>query len=308
MIRGRRPRWIVRVLLAVLPVRAGMQLVQWLAVLYVRVPWLARRHRRALALTQEFAGRPVDERAQLHRRLLANTPHAVLYTWRRLAIGRPQGRRARDWVEFHGLDRLEAARNAERGLILLSSHFGGGSLVPPILAGWLGLEFTSLHGRDGYGFVGIAPPQGFEAVELRNSFLPRVLLDCMRKLQRGETVHLAADGYIGKSGRELEFCGRRRFFNQGFPEMAEASGAVILPVFAPFREDGRLRIEFLEPLNPGPGGLDRAERAMRLLDAYVRILEHRWASDPGNILAGHLNRFSRLEPAVPERQPVGSSR
>jgi hypothetical protein len=192
-------------------------------------------------------------------------------------------------------------------LILLSSHFGGGSLVPPLLASWFGLEFTSLHAQDGFARIGVAPPKGFTALELRGSFLPRVLLDCMRKLQRGETIHLAADGYIGKSAQDYAFCGKIRPFNLGFAEMAVASGAIVVPVFAPFLEDGRLEIEFLEPLPPGPDTLDRTQRVEWLVQAYVRLLEDRWATDPGNILAGHLRRYSRLD-RTPGRDSAPASR
>ena len=84
------------------------------------------------------------------------------------------------------------------------------------------------------------------------------------------------------------------FFAAGFAELAVRTGAVALPVFASFDEEGRVDIEFLEPLDSGIESMVHSEQIETLVRQYARLLELRWSQDPGNVRQRIAGKFLTL--------------
>lgn len=194
-------------------------------------------------------------------------------------------------VEIRGPEILDRAIASGRGVFLLNSHFGPGHLVPIVVAR-LGHRLLGLTATDSYPLLGIDLGARFEPVELAATFRPKALLLAREALRAGGIVHSTGDGYAAVSARKRRFLGRYRPFAEGAGYLCQATGAQCLPVFARSDEFGRLRIEFLEPLDAGSREGDTADFAGRLADAYIPLLEQRWLSDFGNVSPHAIRQFA----------------
>src|SRR5437870_11841779 len=158
----------------------------------------------------------------------------------------------------------------------------------------MGIEVVSLESVNRFDMFGVKRPDSVQVIPLRNSFLARVVVQAEKALKRGKVVHLAADGPKGESGFILTFLGRQRHFAAGFAELAVKTGAVVVPVFAPFDEHGRVNIQILEALDGGSESMAHSERVELLVRQYARLLEQRWSQDPGNVHQRTRDKFLRL--------------
>lgn len=206
------------------------------------------------------------------------------------AVGRGSRRLLDHWFPVSGLEHLRAALDRGQPAILLNSHYGAGRVIPLLLCR-LGFQVHSLEGRNAMAEWEIERPAGYTVTPLESTFLARAVAEAQLSLKQGKIVHLAADGSRGQSGLEIPFLGRRRRFASGFAEMALNCGAAVFPVFAPYDETGRARVQILEPLDPADGSAPRPEKIGHLVNQYVRLLEARWRSDPANVRYTQLKKY-----------------
>ena len=220
-------------------------------------------------------------------RFLASTGWRRLYEWRLQAAQHGDPKDLQRWFPVEGIERLERARSVGRGVVLLNSHYGLGRLVPYFLTA-RGIPMLSIEGR------AMLQSEGLEVLSVSTSFPAQVLRRGRQALQEGRVVHTTGDGYQGQSGEALPFLGRERRFPEGFAMLAVRCEALVVPVFAPVDDRGRVRIQIQEPLSTGDPSIDRAVRASELIQQYIRMLEDRWTSDPGNITTGHVSKYLAL--------------
>jgi lauroyl/myristoyl acyltransferase len=203
---------------------------------------------------------------------------------RLLDLGRPQRARSLSWLTIQGLDYFEEA--SRRGpVVLLSSHFGTARVAPVLLAR-RGCHLLSLEAW-GKEYAGLDPAVAarieVHVMRGRNAFPARSTLAARRCLSAGGIVHTTGDGRLGRADMVVPFCGRLYEFRSTFAAMAVDAGATVIPVFAPVDELGRVHLQFLGALDQGPPAAPRDVRIQALVRQYVRELERRWLTDPGNV-------------------------
>ncbi|MBW1859795.1 MAG: hypothetical protein JRI70_06895 [Deltaproteobacteria bacterium] len=123
-------------------------------------------------------------------------------------------------------------------------------------------------------------------------------------LGRGGIVRVAPDGLHGTSGISLPFVGRVLPFRAGFAHLALTTGADVIPVFISFDTTGKVRVEFLNPLEVGSPGMNHQDQVEFLIRQHASLLEKKWREDPGNIQWKYLKQFLALKPAIGEEEPL----
>jgi len=194
------------------------------------------------------------------------------------------------WLTIDGFERVRLLNAEGRKIVIINSHYGAFQCVPLLLSR-LGLRLGSIECADIFAVLKLRRPEGLTVIPTAGEFLARPALRAKRILDSERLLCIAADGYNGTSGFTLDFHGRRRFFASGFAELAVDGGAVVIPIMAPVDDIGRVRIEFLDPLD-GDASPERRQRVESLIRQYAGLLEERWSEDPGNIF--NLAKFVSL--------------
>ena len=204
-----------------------------------------------------------------------------LYSWRRLER----------WVQVTGEERLLSAVAEKRGILLLTFHFGGGSLIFPYLrsrglaahllsspfsrvrevAGWVPYTFTRLR------FRRIARLMEREVIFVSTAS-PRKI---QRALGAGGMVVALLDvlpEFVGvKAWREqyVPFLGRPARFPTGLLSIAAQTDATIVPFVGRVGADRYRHFSFEEPCRVT--ALDETLSVLvGLLEQYIRRYPYEW--------------------------------
>lgn len=275
----RRHRWISRTERGPqlrgygLPYGLGVRLHPY----WLRLPVVRRSLREQSAIFREWLAwlniADPDGR-KLEHSLLANT----WKRWRNNQLLRPEI--FTRWGTIIGMNRLEAALATDSPLVVVMAHTGlTRRIFQTILAAKTNRPIFWV-GRSRSGLV-----ERMEKVTQAGAVL-----------QQGGIVITASDGVVGKTGVELPFLGRRWLFRAGAAELAEASGATVLPVFITLQPAGRVNITLHPPLTPvattGPAYVTE------VMEQYAHLLAELWRKNLGTIPWLKLRQFAasrRLE-------------
>jgi lauroyl/myristoyl acyltransferase len=219
-------------------------------------------------------------------------------------LDRASGDELQKWVSVQGIEKLRALQQIGRGAVLVLSHFAA-ERVGTLVLSRLGFKLNSLEYKNRLGDHGVAGAKNVKVLELegKEEFPLRELYLAQQSLAHGEIFQLAGDGYRGGSEVPVDFLGRRRRFKAGFAELAVAAGVSAIPVFCTLDPAGRIRMEILEPLDPGDSRAEREERVGKLVASYAALLETRWRTDPANLVWDHIRRYFELP--VASEAPTG---
>jgi acyl carrier protein len=230
----------------------------WISLPTVRFHILLRKKIRIFEQWLLLTGQTDDAVGLMTRNLMANTWFAV----REFFMAQP-GTFER-WVTLKGVDHVLRAAAAKRGVILVIPHTRA--------------LFPSMHEQiaaalfDENIYLGLAClPTGVA----RMIFMTQRFAECRDVLSRGGAVWVAGDGMTGKEKVAPVRYGRRFPFRAGAAELAMQTGAPLVPVFPYLYTDGRIEVEFLEPLIPC---LDqpRKEGVDDILRGYAEMYMDRW--------------------------------
>jgi lauroyl/myristoyl acyltransferase len=203
----------------------------------------------------------------------------VLNYWDTFALAHLERDELIRLVTIHGLEHLDAARAAGRGVILAGAHLGSLALVGMVLP------------ARGYPMVALVEPiQPREVYEFflrrRQAFGARLLpatssalRELLTALRRNELVGLVSDRDVTGRGLEIDFFGRPTRFADGAAALAVRTGAPILPAVAVRRAGGRFE-GWLEPPIPVPAMGDAREQIRAVTRAVAQRLEYYVASYP----------------------------
>ncbi|MCE2485344.1 MAG: hypothetical protein J4F42_07510 [Desulfurellaceae bacterium] len=206
---------------------------------------------------------------------------SALHSWRRLER----------WVRVSGEERLLSAVAEKRGILLLTFHFGGGSLIFPYLhsrglaahplsipfsqvrevAGWVPYTFTRLRFRH------ITRLMEREVI-FASATSPRKI---QRALSAGGMVVALLDvlpEFVGVTAwREqiVPFLGRPARFPTNLLSVAARADATIVPFFGWVGADRRREFAFEEPRRVTELGATLAA-LVGLLEQYVRRYPYEW--------------------------------
>jgi KDO2-lipid IV(A) lauroyltransferase len=238
------------------------------------------RHRQ-LAIAQLRAAFPSRPRAECRRIARAMFEHfgqlfVVLLKFSTLTADQIRAR-----VEFDGEERVRAALEGGRGVLLFSGHFG----------------FWELQGL---AHPLALPPMSVLARRLDNPYLD-ALLDrtrrrtgnnviykkgavrrVLRALEANECVAIMIDQHThGRDAVSVDFFNRPAWTTSALAAMALRTGAPVIPVFALPLPGGRYRCVYEHPVEPPPAdSADPAREFMQrctdVVEMYVRRHPHLW--------------------------------
>ncbi|HUD70319.1 MAG TPA: lysophospholipid acyltransferase family protein [Dongiaceae bacterium] len=260
--------------------------------------WISARHRRIARgnLTIAFAGAlGARERDRIARASFAHLGAIVGdATHFREHLRRPTG----ELAVYEGLEHLEAARAAGRGILVFSGHFGHWEMVA-LLQHRLGVPMTMvvapLENRLWDRFITrLRAAPGNAVLSKRKAARP-----ILRTLREGGAIAILIDQNVrGDAGIFVDFFGLAASTTPALATLAYRSGAVILPVFSWFRDDGRLQIAYRAPLAAvRRGAIEDDVRA--LTRACTALLEAEVRERPAMWLWMHDRWRTRPHPATP---------
>jgi len=240
----------------------------------------------------------------IHRFLMCNS----MVDLRIAILSRFTPQRFERWVEITGISTLLRSHRRGQGVVLVSSHYGPSHFdVLPLHR--LGIEdiITMGGAPTEFELLGLERWNQIK-VEYEPSMQFRFGLSSLyvarQFLGRGGIVRVAPDGLHGTSGISLPFVGRVLPFRAGFAHLALTTGADVIPVFISFDTTGKVRVEFLNPLEVGSPGMNHQDQVEFLIRQHASLLEKKWREDPGNIQWKYLKQFLALKPAIGEEEPL----
>jgi KDO2-lipid IV(A) lauroyltransferase len=268
--------WPVASLLATLPHGASRRLGGALGGLAGRVD----RRRRAIARANLAHAFPDWTPAARERALAACFRHFGAAFCDALSAARFELVELCPRVSVVGLDRLAAADDAGRGVIVLSAHFGNWEIVPPIVAQARGPMASVGRPADN-------PLVDRRIQALRTRFGNRSLdkrgavREMFRTLREGGRLGLLIDQRVrADEAIDVPFFGRPALTSPIVARLAARTGAAIVPAFGDHLPGGRYRVEFLPALAAEPDddeeGVELTRRCLAVCERVIRRAPERW--------------------------------
>jgi KDO2-lipid IV(A) lauroyltransferase len=208
----------------------------------------------------------------------------------RLLDGVPD-RRIKTLFSVTGRDELDAALGQGKGVILLSSHFGG-HLLP---AHWLfrqgyTLRFYMERPRHVSRYLtqqfATDGPLGQDKLFISRKGDPAgsagSIFRATKVLQAGMMIYLAGDvRWTGPNTQVARFLGQRYHFSATWVRLAALTGAPVVPVFCPMLADGTYRIDF-RPSFQIPTETMHNGQTLTWVQSFLETLEDEVRRHPDN--------------------------
>ena len=236
-------------------------------------------------LSVQCVGLPRDQIPQIADKLLANSADRMLDD---LIVSWPSSQRRLRCTEIQGLEHLERARSAGKGVLLLTVHFCATRVARRHLVS-IGYPILTVRDRiapgDWWGRLGhrvLAPRRVKflraiigESVYTRD---PSCVLKIFNRLRCGGLVNTHFDGESGTRTIPWSFLGSSRHFSTGVLDLVRLSGCAVVPMVCLGRSSG-FRIVFGPVLDivRTPG---RDEFIQANLAAFVEAIEQQIVDHP----------------------------
>jgi len=237
-----------------------------------------RRRRTALAGLRQAFGATRDDR-ELRRLCRANFAHYGTVLAEFLRLPRLDDQSLRDRFTVSGLERVRAARDRGRGLIVLTAHVGNWEYLAAAQAAWgLDIRVITRHahhaGVDRF-WQGVRRDRG---VRFLDSY--RSLKDVLRHLRAGGAVGMSIDQHEGgTTGARVGFFGREAGTVKAPALLAARTGCPVILALSWRDRAGRHHATFSEEIPLADGG-DLAEIVARTTRRYTELLEAFVAEHP----------------------------
>lgn len=197
-------------------------------------------------------------------------------------------------IEYIGLENLDEALKAGRGVVLLHGHLGNPHLIMPAI-GHKGYKLSQLASRN--------PPEKVNAVmnvlvnlirhkiyELDTAnkeklpvvfiYIDRFLRAPFETLKRNEVLLIGMDGREGVKSVEINFLRRRAIFYTGSMRLIMRAKPVVLPTFHVRNRDNTHKIIIEKPMKIEVSGNNEKD-IFRNIKQFVGILEEYVYKYPG---------------------------
>lgn len=133
-------------------------------------------------------------------------------------------------VEKRGIERLEAARNKKRGVILATAHVGNWEMGG-MTAARLGYPLTAVALAHPQKSVDAAFQEKRRLNGVRVAPLGHSLRACVNALKKNEVLAMVGDILFGEEGLEVNFFGKKAKLPNGIARFSLATGAPVVPAF-----------------------------------------------------------------------------
>ncbi len=269
-------------LLCLLPHRAAVALGEWLGRIWYVVD---ARHRR-VAKANLVNAFPEWSHRRVCRTARAGFKHfarSLVEFFRRPRYADPAYRARR--VSVVGVERMRAALERGRGVILLLTHWGNWEIGGLVCAA-LGYP----HSAVGRAVRSKAIMRFLNETRGRSGtrFLDKhhAVRPTLAALRAGECVGLFIDQTTSEQGTEVTFFGRVCETTRGPAGFALKTGAPIVPIMCPLLPDGRYEVRFYEPI-PHPHTSDFRRDVDEMTQRLTSFVEQRVRERPEQWLWSH---------------------
>lgn len=180
------------------------------------------------------------------------------------------------FVTVIGKEHLDNALSRNKGMIILSAHFGNWEVMSYTLA------------RMGIPLNVMARPQAVDQMtEFMNSFrekrnvnviMHNAMPECLKLLAQGKPVGLLSDLNAREWGYQVAFFGRNASFYSAPVILAVRSGAPLIPAFTERQKNGRLVLRFEEPVQwlKGESMQQRVQKYVKRYEEAFRRRPDQW--------------------------------
>jgi KDO2-lipid IV(A) lauroyltransferase len=199
-----------------------------------------------------------------------------------LGLGGRHRNSVSDRVRFRGLEHVQEALSAGKGVIFVSAHLGSWDMGGAAMADADGLP----------GLSAIVEPVSGDASDSAVSSLRKrggvnvirlgQTLKVWRALRRNEIVFVLGERLVGADGVDVEFFGKRTVLPRGAAYLALRSGAPIVPGFCIRRSDGSYELLIERPIETDAGDdFDAAvktytQRLAGIIERYIGRYPDQW--------------------------------
>ena len=202
-------------------------------------------------------------------------------------------RRLEKWIRIEGEENLLPLTRTRQGVLLLTFHVGGGSLIFPYLRSrglvshYLSISLPqarAMTDRIQYTF-GWFRLWGIQHLAGHNIIFVGGSKDQIRQVLRQGGIVVALldvvpDALHIKDIAEVSFFGRLARFPTGLLAVAAETDAAVVPFFGRVEEDLHRHLSFAEPQHIGPIGKS-LDALVGLLEEYIRRYPQEWHFWPG---------------------------
>ncbi len=261
-----------------IPVRAGLFIGRCFGTLayYLNI----KRKRVAYAnMKAAFKGeRSPEEIDSLIKKMYQNFGQVIVEVF---TLPRVNKRYVSEYIEVKNMDRIDKALSKKKGVIFLTAHFGN----------W---EITSITSAIiGYPLSVLAREQKMKALNGLLNFYRQIkgckvvkkgmaTREIFKDLRENKLIGVLSDQDAGRRGVFVDFFGRPTSFAAGVVNLAESTGAVILPTFIVREKGPKHTIYIEEPLEITNTGKKFADESVNLtkysniLESYIRRFPDQW--------------------------------
>ena len=194
---------------------------------------------------------------------------------------------------IEGMEHIDAAMKAGKGIILLSAHFTTLEIMGRVLE-QEGPTFSAVYRKNRSAFITELQRTGRER-SADETIEKRDIKKMVRRLRQGGVVWYAPDQSYDRKGAEIiDFFGVPSMHTTATSVLARLGRAVTLPFFPQRLADGRYKFQILPPLEDFPCG-DDAEDTRK----FVSVLEEHIRCCPEQYLWVH-RKFKNLPDGYPD--------
>lgn len=194
---------------------------------------------------------------------------------------------------IEGMEHIDAAMKAGKGIILLSAHFTTLEIMGRVLE-QEGPTFSAVYRKNRSAFITELQRTGRER-SADETIEKRDIKKMVRRLRQGGVVWYAPDQSYDRKGAEvIDFFGVPSMHTTATSVLARLGRAVTLPFFPQRLADGRYKFQILPPLQDFPSG-DAAEDTRK----FVSVLEEHIRCCPEQYLWVH-RKFKNLPDGYPD--------
>ena len=245
-------------------------------------------------------------RPAAHDDLMAALLKAPERFWRtfaqRLEAATPEQRASR--FQLSGLEHLIYAQKRQRGTILVTYHGAASALANVTLAHQTNLgHIPTVSLERAEQMAGeLWDDEGEEtqarAATVSAGWAATYALQAQRILQQGGIVRIVNDISYDAPNSHTKIIGQRQYsLKPGFADLAQTTGASVLPIYSTFDATGRVHLTICPalttPTASGQSARDNAAYVDDLLDQYVAFLVATWRTAPASLGWGSLHRYTQ---------------